>query len=521
MKKTSKLPAAPRKRRKPDSKAATRKTRVDPELTTSVRVRMYRHGLGHCTLLSFPRLGRPFYMLIDCGVVLGEGALQAMKTVVKDIHKATEGHLDVVVVTHSHWDCVSGFKQARATFDKIEIDQLWLGWTEDPMDENARRMRETTFFRPLVKGDGSKRRSSSEEAVDYLQGRASRVRYFRGGDGPVALPGVAGVRVFVLGPPKLGADLKAIVARNAAAEESMACPFDDRDQISFSVARENPAFDGYFSADNSGWRRIDKRTDRPPSRVKLDYDSRRNDTSLATAIELSGPRSVSKVLLFPGDAQLQSWLSWHEYRWPTDVGLDDPKAVTCRQLLERTVLYNASHHGSRQGTPRRYGLEMMTSPDLVAMVSIDEAAARRKMWKLPHPGVMAALQHKTHGRILRSDQGIMIPPGGAKASSDARWQEFEKAVTVSALYIDYFVEIPQLTAQEKQSSAKNWTAANERRIYLVDKKLAKVIKPEEEAELRELEQLMDEYLSMTAPTGFGLLAELRQTVEDTKSQRKG
>ena len=37
-----------------------------------VRVRMYRQGLGDCLLVSLLREeGRPFHMLIDCGVVLG------------------------------------------------------------------------------------------------------------------------------------------------------------------------------------------------------------------------------------------------------------------------------------------------------------------------------------------------------------------------------------------------------------------------------------------------------------------
>ena len=37
----------------------------------TVRVRMYRQGLGDCFLLSFPRPGGESHVLIDCGVLDG------------------------------------------------------------------------------------------------------------------------------------------------------------------------------------------------------------------------------------------------------------------------------------------------------------------------------------------------------------------------------------------------------------------------------------------------------------------
>ena len=40
---------------------------------SGVTVRMYRQGLGDCFLLAFPTAGggRPYYLLIDCGVLQG------------------------------------------------------------------------------------------------------------------------------------------------------------------------------------------------------------------------------------------------------------------------------------------------------------------------------------------------------------------------------------------------------------------------------------------------------------------
>jgi hypothetical protein len=43
-----------------------------------------------------------------------------------------------VLVTHEHWDHVSGFstQQAQDLFDEIEIDAVWYAWTEDPSPTN-------------------------------------------------------------------------------------------------------------------------------------------------------------------------------------------------------------------------------------------------------------------------------------------------------------------------------------------------------------------------------------------------
>src|SRR5215831_13815514 len=108
------------------------------------RVRMYRQGLGDCFLLTFPGAdGKPFYMLIDCGVVLGTPNPQdAMQSVVEDIGKTTNNHIHLLVATHEHWDHLSGFIQAGALFDKIQIDRVWLGWTEDPANPLANKLRD-------------------------------------------------------------------------------------------------------------------------------------------------------------------------------------------------------------------------------------------------------------------------------------------------------------------------------------------------------------------------------------------
>ena len=123
-----------------------------------VRVRMYRQGLGDCFLVTISRTrGSPFHLMIDCGVILGtEDASEKMQKVVKNIIAVTGGKVDVLAVTHEHWDHLSGFVDAGHLFApksehgerksprparQLEVGQVWMAWTEDPADASAAALR--------------------------------------------------------------------------------------------------------------------------------------------------------------------------------------------------------------------------------------------------------------------------------------------------------------------------------------------------------------------------------------------
>lgn len=109
--------------------------------SASVRIRMYRQGLGDCFLLTFTKTGGEKYnMLIDCGV-LG-GAKKRIAEAVEDIIDQTGKRIDVLIATHEHSDHISGFKTSAAAFDQMQIDQVWLAWTEDLSDQQAKKFRE-------------------------------------------------------------------------------------------------------------------------------------------------------------------------------------------------------------------------------------------------------------------------------------------------------------------------------------------------------------------------------------------
>jgi hypothetical protein len=148
------------------------------------------------------------------------------------------------------------------------------------------------------------------------------------------------------------------------------------------------------------------------------------------------------VLLFPGDAQVGNWLSWHDVTWK-----DGKKklTVTARDLLNRTVLYKVGHHGSHNATLREKGLEMMISPDLVAMLPVDEKIAHNvKHWmQMPFKPLLDQLGKKTAGRIYWADRDSAEPKkkgGKAKADGATAGVEFSTENLVGdenrPLYVD-------------------------------------------------------------------------------------
>src|SRR4029077_8264612 len=236
MKKT--LGANQRSRSTSGSKSASGDANSKPK---RYRIRMYRHGLGDCFLLSFAKeKGGYFHVLIDCGLIgVATDPKATMTAVVRNIAYATSGHLDLVVLTHEHWDHVSGLseQQAQAVFEKsIEVERVWYAWTEDKNNNLGQKLRQEreskaraihraakalqggsgtriasllTFFgienaitEPLA-ANGEKTTGKVRKAFDYLAVRKGiEVSYCHPTDKPRALPGVAGLLVYVLGPPE-------------------------------------------------------------------------------------------------------------------------------------------------------------------------------------------------------------------------------------------------------------------------------------------------------------------------------
>ncbi len=461
----------------------------------SVRVRMYRQGLGDCFLLSFPRPGGESHVLIDCGVLKGtEDPTARMTRVAESILETTGGRLDALVVTHQHWDHVSGFLQAEDVFNRLKVGEVWLAWTEDPADDLARELADrrkkaaVAVERAALKlagtaGPDAQRtmqrlngllafhgelgvagRATTAKAMDWVKGRGNaRLRYFTPGGEPIQVPGVDAARAYVLGPPRdptmlrksdpsaraselyelaglSGEDLGFLAAVEAVAEggDVTGQPFDDWFRISEAEAWADDFFGehyGFEGEDDQGWRRIETDWLGAAGRMALQLDSHTNNTSLALAFELD---PSGRVLLFPGDAQVGNWMSWSGRKWRLKDGADT-RTVTTADLLARTVLYKVGHHGSHNATLRERGLELMTSRELTAMLPVDRTTAQKMDWNMPFPTLFRRLHEKTAGRILDLEKGL--PPTPPVGTSDREWAKFLARTEVNPDWVDYKIEL--------------------------------------------------------------------------------
>jgi hypothetical protein len=445
---------------------------------------MYRQGLGDCFLLA---LGKgdsdPFYMLIDCGVLVGQvEGRPDIRQVAEHIADATGGRLDVLVATHEHWDHVSGFVDAADVFrEKFEIGEIWFAWTENPKDSVARELREHQASKEkalrvaaahLSGGNafgtaldnvlgflGADKRRTTAAAMENLKGW-SKPRYLRPDSDPVDVTPSA--RVYVLGPPR---DVKKIRQVNDKKSDPqtyhlaqmmmdthtafLAAVFDASHRDDDPIPRQpfdrrheimecHPKYKEYkskaFDAPNQ-WREISSDWLRSAATLALDMDNATNNTSLALAIEL-GPGG--KVLLFPADAQVGNWMSWHDQTWKDSSG----ETVTTDDLLSRTVLYKIGHHCSHNATLRQRGLDLMTSDELIALAPLDRDTAEKKRWPMPWPKLRQALLKQTKGRILQVDDKKSPDDRDCPSNCTAEdWKKFQRVASASpdGMYFDVVI----------------------------------------------------------------------------------
>jgi hypothetical protein len=171
------------------------------------------------------------------------------------------------------------------------------------------------------------------------------------------------------------------------------------------------------------WRRIDTDWLSSVSQLALDLDDHVNNTSLVLAFEL-GDSDDAPVLLFPGDAQVGNWLSWHQLEPPHSRGdgggRRDRRTVAAADLLKRTVLYKVGHHASHNATLKALGLKLMSrQARLTALVPVDYREAHKPKggnedgWDMPYGKLLQDLISRTHGKVILADEGIVPARGNA------------------------------------------------------------------------------------------------------------
>lgn len=469
-----------------------------PKSTTSgsVSVRMYRGILGDCFLLRVVEEdgAAAKHILIDCGVLQGvENARDRMKEIVSDILTTTSGKLDLLVVTHEHHDHLSGFLYERECFQtQFEIREFWLAWTENPNDPKAVELHQhfdkakdtlaalaanpkitalkgqnahitTALELSAFMGVSGNSRPTGASTLKMLKEKATpaRTRYLEPGD-VVRPAGIAGLKVFVMGPPRDEKRLRKDLPSSGAAKEVYLTRHEDAHAIKlqldhldgvavsaldlpFSLPHQRPlaAVAQKKAADLSitqklyydptvEKRKIDDEWHSSAEALALKMDSDTNNTSLVLAFELPD----GQILLFPGDAQVGNWLSWGDQTYPRTPDPQQGDVLTVDDILARVTLYKVGHHCSHNATLRQLGLEKMTDDRLVAMIPVVTQDANNNGWNMPYPDLYAALQQKTHHRVVIGDSTVSDESSTFMATPTAPQNRAELAYHHEALWVE-------------------------------------------------------------------------------------
>lgn len=471
---------------KPARTSSARSGATSASSNFRMRVRMYRHGLGDCFLLTFPRTGQaPFQMLIDCGALARDktkmtALVEKFRDTIREESGGKKARLDVVVGTHEHKDHLSGFNQARSIFNNdFDFGEVWLAWTEDLSQKEIKTIKEarrkaaakvrmaisalslnanlsealgpTSSLLQFSDDDDSVEGRTVAAAFEYLKQRGrqrrSKLLFLKPGGEPLTLKDVDDIRVFVLGPP-----LDPILLKSSEVTEAMkrdgtiyhlappglsgvnalaaaAGPAEDVAALKaqpFSSAVTKRNFKKAPGYEREPWRCIDGDWMSAFGQLALDLDNDTNNSSLVLAFEFE---STGEVLLFAADAQVGSWLSWRKLTFK-----DGRKEIPALELLGRTVFYKVGHHCSHNATLQENGLELMQDDRLVAFIPLDKATAKKqgkKGWDMPAKPLFKALQERTGGKVVLSDASVKAP-----LSREAR---DSGVVDFTDTYVDYFL----------------------------------------------------------------------------------
>lgn len=324
-------------------------------MANAIRIRMYRVGFGDSFLLRLGKGDGAKHVLIDFGVHPG-GDLGVMGEVLKKIQDETHGKLDLLVVTHAHKDHVSGFGKFPDEFAEFTIGALWMPWTEYPQDKKAAavKQKQTAFFAglrarleaaPPAAAKVRRVRTAALAAMQNLTGMQQAMEalrhglgtgveplYLAAGDRIAPLPGIPGLAVDVLGPPKdralLGKMDPPKAQRYLAGSDAQATRFDPFPGLGSKKGATGRQLTAEYNA------ALLRSTEVSDEQLALAWDQMVNNSSLALLLRYQG-----RTLLFPGDAQWGNWDGWIQ-------------GAGAKDLIGSLDFLKVAHHGSHKGTPR-------------------------------------------------------------------------------------------------------------------------------------------------------------------------
>jgi hypothetical protein len=347
-------------------------------IPTKIIVRSYQVGFGDCFLLSFIYKNNSRHVLIDFGSTglpenIGKNHLLR---VARSIRDDCGGKLHAVVATHRHADHISGFDPGEdnagpgAIIALLKPDLVIQPWTEDQnaredaqspgivgkhsraflraveafenaLPETARAIVDRRAGSPLMQQLAflGETNIANHRAIKQLakMGETGKARYVHYGSASgLNLPGV---RVWILGPPTIEQSQSITKQRSRDLEEFWhLVPGKAVD------GNGEPPFSARFRAKRAPVpaRWIIDRLKYLPAQELLEIvrilDGVLNNTSVILLFEVG-----RQLLLFPGDAQVESWMyALSKANENSDL----------RKRLEEVTVYKVGHHGSLNATPK-------------------------------------------------------------------------------------------------------------------------------------------------------------------------
>ena len=395
-----------------------------------IRVRAYNVGLGDCFLVTFPDGDQTRNMLIDFGCAPNQSEL-AFNQIVENIFEETNGHLDVIVLSHAHIDHVGGFLSRQSMFDKFVVDQVWMGLPSKPgfiRSQCAKTMRrvleQAAEFHAANRTDKATIAQSFEtlvlnnlettEPIDYvrkLPAKKSCVKYLKRGDTIPNNTFSQNVEIEVLAPES---DVSLYYEDSDEDDYDLISDLDSvckrlDSRLSEKNKKKHPIFsngdyknvscvDHPKNLPSREWRLLRKQNLNFGVQEMRALDCAINNTSLVLLLKING-----KTLLFPGDAEATSWY-WIRY-CPACAESDQehPDCPECKRIDKSLVsvdFFKLSDHGSKSGSPR--DLIDRLSPSTIVMVSKKDNVYGTKHPK-SDPGLLSCLKEKHKTNLISTD----------------------------------------------------------------------------------------------------------------------
>jgi len=336
---------------------------------------MYNAGFGDCFLITIPAPDRPRKILIDCGkhtlCAAGPKLDRVVQQVLLDIAEGGAHRIDVLVVSHRHQDHVKGFSIQPEIWDKVEVGEVWMPWTESPDDPAARAICDRQSKRATKAHASLALTPNNEYLLGYagnnltnavamkllhegFQGNPKRKFLPEEGQKQFTTSVLPGVQIYTLGPSRDPAvlaemDPPELESFFTALETDQTAPANrpsvfsarwELDRANYK-ARMGDFLDEVFP--QSSETHLAKVMDEPALELTARIEGAVNATSLVLLFHIG-----NAWLLFPGDAQ---WGSWNAI-------LQDSAAMA---LLENLTFYKVGHHGSHNATPVSFANRFLTN----------------------------------------------------------------------------------------------------------------------------------------------------------------